>query len=383
MNNTDKIGQEMRGPELQLKPFRSEGTIHVPAIPASALQRMKLDPTKWLVREILPQGAAVLAAGSKVGKSWMALDLAVSVASGRQFLGYETVQSGVLYLALEDSFNRLQDRLSKMLEGSPAPEGLELMTAFANLDDGFEDMLRGYIRGGRENVKLVIVDTLQRVRGAGSRGESLYAQDYRELSLLKALADELEICLLFVHHNRKMPDDSDPFNLISGSTGIMGVSDTIWVITKENRKSEKATLHVTGRDVLQESILLGFDKNTFRWQALGDRESLELQERESRWRRNILGAAVKQVVTACGGHWSGTATLLMMDMRRLELEGLPETPQALGMQLKKIIDDLEYFDKIKCLTEDDGKYLVYKFYSSEYLRFDEEAQEEEEQLWGL
>lgn len=364
--------------------FDENRGVSIPAIPANMLQQMKLEPTTWLVEGILPQGAAVLSAGSKIGKSWMALDLGVSVASGRQFLGHETRQAGVLYMALEDSFNRLQDRLGKMLEGSPAPEGLDLMTDFANMDEGFDDLLRDYFRQGKGHVKLVIVDTLQRVRGSGNRGESLYAQDYRELSLLKALADELKICLLFVHHNRKMPDETDPFNLISGSTGIMGVADTIWVITKESRKSEKATLHVTGRDVLQEGIVLRFDKETYRWQALGDRETVELQERETAWRRNVLGAAIKCVVNANGGHWAGTATFLMNDMKHTEYEGLPDNAQSLSAQLKHIKDDLMEFEGIKytCVPSASG-HTIHKFYSSEYRKFDEESQDIEDELFNL
>lgn len=364
--------------------FDENRGISIPAIPASMLQQMKLAPTTWLVEGILPQGAAVLSAGSKIGKSWMALDLGVSVASGRQFLGHETRQAGVLYMALEDSFNRLQDRLGKMLEGSPAPEGLDLMTDFANMDEGFDDLLRDYFRQGKEHVKLVIVDTLQRVRGSGSRGESMYAQDYRELSLLKALADELKICLLFVHHNRKMPDETDPFNLISGSTGIMGVADTIWVITKESRKSEKATLHVTGRDVLQEGIVLRFDKETYRWQALGDRETVELQERETAWRRNVLGAAVKRVVSANGGHWAGTASILLSDLKITEYEGLPDNAKSLSTQLNSMRNDLMDFEGIEYITNVvRGNHTIHKFYSAEYKRFEAESQDIEDELFNL
>lgn len=316
------------------------------AIAADRLQRLNLPPVRWVVKGLLPQGAAVLSASSKVGKSWMALDLAIAVAQGTQFLGRECSACGVLYLALEDSYNRLRDRLGKLLGGAAAPKDLALLTDCMTMDDdGFGEMLRGYAKG-HPGLGLVIVDTLQRIRGSAGARESMYAQDYREMGALKALADELGVCMLFVHHNRKMPDETDPFNLISGSTGIMGVADTVWVITKKKRTEERATLHVTGRDVLQESLALRFDKEQFRWRYLGTQEQVRFQEEETLWRRNPLGGAIRALLSRHNGEWAGTATQLLEALNAYSPQPVAEDPHKLGFMLRKAGNNLARFDSI-------------------------------------
>ena len=84
-----------------------------------------------------------------------------------------------------------------------------------------------------------------------------YAIDYQDLSSLKALADRYRVAILAIHHIRKMQDD-DPFNRISGTTGISGVADTNLVLLKQGRSSVEATLHCVGRDVEYRELHLKF-----------------------------------------------------------------------------------------------------------------------------
>ena len=72
------------------------------------------------------------------------------------------------------------------------------------------------------------------------------------IGALKELADKYGICILLVHHLRKQ-SSSDPYDQISGSTGIMGVADTTWLMHRQ-RMSKTATIRVIGRD-MDEKIL--------------------------------------------------------------------------------------------------------------------------------
>lgn len=119
----------------------------------------------------------------------------------------------------------------------------------------------------------VAVDTFQIVRNNSI--DTSYANDYEEIRILKRLADELDICLLLVHHLRKQ-GDSDPFNKLTGTTGIVGAVDTAFVLDKSRRNADSATLYCTGRDVEDRQLELRFSKEEFVWKMLGD--SMENRE---------------------------------------------------------------------------------------------------------
>lgn len=206
-------------------------------ISAASLQRKDIPPIRWIVENLIPAGLNILASPPKYGKSWAVLDLGLSVTAGGRFLGYQTNPCEVLYLALEDSERRLKSRMIKLLAGKNAPAGFHFATAAHDMDNGLFDELEGFLKA-HPKTGLIIIDTLQRVRGAVHGKEGAYAADYREVGGLKAFADKYGIAVLLVHHLRKMADDSDPFNRISGTNGLMGASDTALVLTKEKRGDE-------------------------------------------------------------------------------------------------------------------------------------------------
>lgn len=205
----------------------------------------------------------MLCGASKIGKSWMSLQLAVSVSSGKDFLGFQVRKSNVLYLALEDTERRIYERTMLVLNGSPMPEGLSFMTRAFTLSDGLLDELTEMVKS--TGAKLTIIDTLQMIRGGLSNKESLYGYDYREMALLKSLADDLGIAVLAVHHTRKT-GDSDRFNTISGTTGIMGASDGSLILYKKGRSEDKAYLDVVGRDVEEQEYVILWDKEKHIWE---------------------------------------------------------------------------------------------------------------------
>lgn len=313
---------------------------------APDLQKADLPPIRYLVEGTLPEGTSLLTAASKIGKSWMVLDLGLCSAAGERFLGHGTHQCGVLYLALEDSLNRLQDRMNKILGGRPAPRQFYFATEAPKLDNGLLDTLDDHLRK-YPDTRLIIIDTLQKVRGQALPREASYAQDYREMETIKAFMDKRGVSVLFVHHNRKMRDDDDPFNMISGTNGIMGAADTIWTITKAKRTDEEAVLHITGRDVAQSDTVIRFDKDAWTWQPMGSADWLAEQRARLAYDGSPIVKTIKKLLEQSpGGRWDGTAKDLMEAGKYIARTYLAPNSQKMGHEIKSLEKPLFDYDGI-------------------------------------
>ena len=121
------------------------------------------------------------------------------------------------------------------------------------------------------DMNLIVIDTLQKIRDIVPDNNS-YANDYRDLSSLKHLADKHHIAILLIHHLRKMKDD-DPMNMISGTTGLSGATDSNFVLKRKDRNSPHAELHCTGRDIESRVLELCFRKETHTWELAKPIES--------------------------------------------------------------------------------------------------------------
>lgn len=193
----------------------------------------------------------------------------------------------------------------------------------------------------------IIIDTLQKIRGAAQAREAAYAQDYREMETVKGHMDKKGVSPLFVHHNRKMRDDSDPFNMISGTNGIMGAADTIWTITKDNRTDDSAVLHITGRDVAQSDTVIHFDKSTWKWGAVGEAGWLAEQQARAEYDENPIVKTIKKLLEQCPGHrWDGTAKDLMDAGRFIARTYLAPNTKKLGKDLTALEKPLFDYDGI-------------------------------------
>ena len=200
------------------------------------------------------------------------LDLCLSVASGQKFLDMPTNKTDCLYLALEDNQRRLQDRMNRVLQGERAPDGFALATGSLDLQDGLLDQLTNYLNIN-PGCGLVVIDTLQRVRRTTGKAINAYQADYKDVGILQKFASEREICIVLVHHLRKMKDETDPFAQISGTNGIFGAADSAFVMTRDRRVDDTTKLSVTGRDLEEFELALRLDKTQCRWQNLGDAEA--------------------------------------------------------------------------------------------------------------
>ena len=232
---------------------------------AEQLQSAPYSPVPFLVEELIPEGLHILAGAPKIGKSWLALWRCLCVSQGQPLWNFAVTQGEVLYLSLEDSFQRIQTRLFDLTEDAPSTLHFAIMAD--TLKHGLEQQIEQFLTE-HPATKLVVIDTLQRVRSAGS-DSNLYANDYQDVGLLKQLADKHHITILLIHHLRKLHDD-DPMNMISGSTGLSGAADSTFVLQKNARSANAASLHCTGRDIPDRTLRLELGEEDHIWKLLSD-----------------------------------------------------------------------------------------------------------------
>lgn len=315
------------------------------AISAADLQKMELPPVQFIINGLLPVGLGLLVSPPKYGKSWMVLDMGLSIAGGQSFLGHATNPGGCLYLALEDSFNRLKDRMQKVLKGAPAPADFDYAVKCLDLSHGLLDQLDGYLQDKPET-RLIIIDTLQKIRGQSGGKETAYTADYREMGLLKSFADQHGICILLVHHLRKMGDDGDAFNRISGTAAIFGAADVAMVLSREKRQDSQTTFSYEGRDIESGSTVLEFDKETFRWKLLGDSEWLAEERARLAYQNNPIVQTVKKLLEQHPEGWSGTSSELLDAGKVLLTAYIAATPRELTGKLTPLDKPLFDYDGI-------------------------------------
>ncbi len=220
-------------------------------IDAETLYYKPLEHPKMLIDGVLSDGLAIMAGDSKIGKSWMVLWMCLQISKGEPVWGLPTRKTDVVYLALEDREWRVQQRMQDLTDTPPdnLHFGFSCGQLGAELESQIEDVLKDYPSTG-----LLFIDTLQMVRDNASAKVNAYAQDYKDLSSLKKIADNHGICIFVVHHTRKERDGGNIFNDMTGSTGIMGVADTGMILRKEDRFGDNATLCITGRDVEEKKL---------------------------------------------------------------------------------------------------------------------------------
>lgn len=218
---------------------------------------------RWAVPGLLPEGLSLLVGPPKVGKSWLALDVAVAVASGAEALGRVPCEQGdVLYLALEDTPQRLQSRLRKVIGDAEPPRRLTVATECPPLDAGGAEALDAWL-AAHPGARLVVVDVLARVRGRAPASGTQYEADYAPMITLKQLADRHAVALLPLHHTRKAASE-DFLDAVSGTQGLAGASDSVLVL-RRSRGQADALLALTGRDVEEGEHALHFDSGSGRW----------------------------------------------------------------------------------------------------------------------
>ena len=207
-------------------------------VDAETLLATPMSKTMFIVDGLIPQGVNVLSGAAKIGKSWLMLWLGLQVSQGLPVWGIPTMHCDVLYLCLEDTQRRIKDRLFDLT--NDPPRSFHLSVTCGLIGNGLEEEIINFLEDFPKT-KLVIIDTLQKVRDSkGSAGKTgMYGNDYDDISSIKRIADEHDISIILVHHLRKLKDGDDPFNEVSGSTGITGAADTNYVLKRKRSSRDK------------------------------------------------------------------------------------------------------------------------------------------------
>jgi len=258
-----------------------------------------------LIDGLLYTGTYLLAGAPKIGKSFLVAQLAYHVSMGQTLWEYPARQGGVLYLALEDDYQRLQERMSRMF-GVEGTDNLHFTIGSALIGAGLTEQLDNFLRE-RPDTKLIVIDTLQKVRDVIGEAYS-YSGDYDTIGQLKSFANRRGICLLLVHHTRKQIAD-DKFDMISGTTGLLGCADGALLLRKEKRTDLTATLDVVGRDQPDQRLHLIRDEESLAWQ-------LDHAEREL-WKvpPDPLLEKVAALLTEDSPAWEGRASELVVALQ--------------------------------------------------------------------
>lgn len=262
---------------------------------AQELLEEPIDEADWVIEDLLPVGAHILAGAPKIGKSWMVLAMGLAVSMGQPFWDYTVCQGAVLYLCLEDTYARVKKRLWKLTD--EANDSFYLANSAATIRDGLAEQIEYFVITHPE-LKLVFIDTFQKVRSPS--GDSIYAADYGDFSALKAVADKHSLAMMVVHHTRKMADE-DIMNTVSGSSGITGSADSIWVLKRASRGIGDATLTVTGRDVEFRELNLAL--RDCRWSLIERTSEEELEERNV---PDCVLRVIEFMITAADEMWRGS-----------------------------------------------------------------------------
>lgn len=279
---------------------------------------------KFIVSGLIPQGLHILAGSPKIGKSWLALWICLQAAKGEKVWEFETHKCEILYLCLEDSFVRIQRRLFEITDEAPPILHFAIMSDA--IGNGLENQIEDFIKE-HPDTGMIVIDTLQKVRKTVSTNVNPYAADYDDINSLKQIADKHSLAIMLVHHLRKT-GDADPLNMISGTSGIAGGADTNFILQKDKRTENTATLICTGRDIEGRELFMEFNKESFVWELL---QPIEMEQLIVPDEIILLCDFVKLVVT-----FTGTATELA-DVMKLELR-----PAVLK---KRIIKHMDYLSK--------------------------------------
>jgi len=252
----------------------------------------------WAVPQLLPVGLSVLAGRPKLGKSWLALQVACAVATGGMVFGQRVQRGRVLYLALEDPPRRLQGRMRA--QGWPSDADAEFLcigefaNAIGNLAAGGAGRLAELIAA--EHYRLVVVDTLSRAISTDQNDSTAVTQ---ALTPVQEMAHKCEACVLLVDHHRKpgLASSADLVADIMGATAKGAMADVIWGLYRERGKVE-ALLAVTGRDVEEHELALQWDVLTGCWQCLGEAGQVRRDTQKARVLKAIAElTAIGEVAT--------------------------------------------------------------------------------------
>ena len=298
----DSGGNNMKPPETSAM----MGGLEI--LSMTELYDSSFEPRVPVVDGLLNSGTYIFAGAPKVGKSFFMAQLAYHVAMGIPLWDYPVRQGAVLYLALEDDYARLQQRLAMMF-GEESTDKLYLAIKSKTIKDGLAEQMTCFVQE-HADARLIIIDTLQRVRETDGDKMS-YGTDYDNMTPLKEFSDRTGVTIIVVHHTRKMAAD-DVCETISGTNGLLGAVDGALILYKKKRTSLEATLDVIGRDQQEQELTLARNQDTCVWEKVKSETELFVSKPDP-----VL-EKIAGFITESNPEWEGTSSELIEVIPGLE-----------------------------------------------------------------
>ncbi|MBB4427095.1 hypothetical protein GGD66_005671 [Bradyrhizobium sp. CIR48] len=262
-----------------LRPRAANDNDLVDSIDAESLLAKHFEELRYVIPGYVVEGLTIIAGKPKLGKSWLAYDFAVAVATGGNAMGNVPCEQGdVLYLALEDNQRRAKSRIHTV---APSGRGnlrrLTMKFSAPLVDGGLLDDLDRW-RTSSKNPRLIIIDVLAKVKPPQKRNQGIYSADYDAITPLQRYASEHRLAIVLITHTRKQEAD-DNLETVSGTNGLTGSADSVLVLT---RNANGSVLYGRGRDIEEIETAMRFDAG--KWAILGNADEV----RKSNERRKII-----------------------------------------------------------------------------------------------
>ena len=238
-------------------------------------------------------------------KAWNMLLIANFVQNVLTFMDHETEQVDSLYIGLEDSERRLKDRDKKLGVDTLTPPYVDVEDPYLNMR--LEESLQNWI-DSVNNPKLIVIDTLARVKAATGRNKAgtAYDHDNETLRSIQKLAVKNGVSIVLVSHLNKAPQDY-AFDKITGSTGLQGICDAMWLVERGEHGAQ-STFIGRGRDIMDLEYSLAWNDETWRYDYNGDLQEVNTNQNRKEvvdamrelQRSGLLEIRPRDVVKHCG-----------------------------------------------------------------------------------
>lgn len=332
---------------------------------ALELAKMEIPPKRWIIKGVLPVGVTHFAGKEKMFKSFAALGLCIAVCDGSNYLGFPTEKSKSLYFDMESSESRPHDRLNLISRTMPLSDDCYVITAnnlknengvMLTLDNGFDKKLCAILEKFA-GIKLVVIDVFSKIRSRRKGGEDTYSWDYRDVSVLKDIAEHYDVAIIIVNHIVKGDVYEDDFDSARGS-GINAAVDCIWLLKKDKNSERSGVLKIKGRDVESQEYNIQFNTDAFVWERFDTSADVLTQQLLKDYERSNIRQTL-EIVMKWGAIWEGSPKDLIQASYKTDT-AIALDPKQLGQALSKF-EALLREDGFTFTKHRESKGTIYRF----------------------
>ena len=238
-------------------------------IQAKDIRETEYEPIPAVVEGLIFPGITFINGKSKIGKSFLALQVAHAVETGGKIFGLKCAKGSVLHYSLEDGKRRNKARW-KQMGINPTEAWYQFRDRTPKiplLTNGLENEIEDWIKN-TPDAKLVIIDPYVKVKKTlGGYKLNAYENDNFNLQDIYTLANKYNIAIVFIHHTKKKSED-DVFDEINGSAGIQSNCDSMIVISSNRRIGTNPVLSCLPKDAEHQEFEISLNPKCI-WEYIG------------------------------------------------------------------------------------------------------------------